>query len=111
MPVGLIDDQDHGELSFQRLAEDEAGLGQGAFRSIYKQEDAIYHGDAAFHFPAEIRMPWSINNVDSDAVRLPHFCREGPCVSDGRVLGQNGDPLFTLNITGIHNPVGDFLPF
>jgi hypothetical protein len=41
--VGLVDQQDHGELGREGLAQHEAGLGQRALGRVDEEDDAVDH--------------------------------------------------------------------
>ena len=65
--VGLVDQQDDGELGLERLAEHEAGLGQRALGRVDEQHDAVDHGQAALDLAAEVGVAGGVDHVDGDA--------------------------------------------
>ena len=87
-----------GKPGLERLAQHEAGLGEGPLRGVDQQEDPVDHGQAPLDLPAEVGVPGGVDDVDLD-----------PVVDDGGVLGQDGDALFTLEITRVHDPLVDRL--
>ena len=97
-PVDLVDHQHDGEPGLERLAQDETGLGQGAFRGVHQQEHAVDHGQAAFDLAAEVGVARRVDDVHLHAAP-----------AHGRVLGQDGDALLTLEVAGVHHPVGQLL--
>ena len=52
--VGLVDQQDYGELCSQCLTQHEAGLRQRALRGINEQNNAVNHGQTALDFATEV---------------------------------------------------------
>jgi response regulator of citrate/malate metabolism len=52
--VGLVDQQDHGQLRLQRLAQHEAGLRQRTLRRVDQQHDTVDHRQAALDLAAEV---------------------------------------------------------
>ena len=53
-PVDLVDDEDHRQAGLERLAQDEAGLGQRALAGVDQQQDAVDHGQGALDLAAEV---------------------------------------------------------
>jgi hypothetical protein len=64
--VHLVDDQDNGQMSFERLAEDETRLRQGALAGIHQQDHAVHHRETTFDLATEIRVAGRVNDVDLD---------------------------------------------
>ena len=91
--VDLVDDHDDPVAHLQCAAQDEAGLGHGAFRRVHQQNNAIDHLQNAFHLAAEVGMARRVHNVDL-----------GVTVLNGGVFGQNGDAALPLQIVGVHHP-------
>lgn len=83
-----------GQAQLQRLAQNETGLGKGAFGRVHQQDYPIHHGQSPFHFPAEVGMTGGIDNIDAHA--FP---------GDSTVLGCNGDAAFTLQLHAVHDAV------
>ena len=96
--VDLVDHQDDRQPGPEGLAQHEPGLGQGALGGVDEQEHTVHHGEAPFHLAAEVGMAGRVDDVDLHAV-----------VHDGRVLGQDGDALFALEVAGVHDPFVDRL--
>ncbi len=97
-PVDLVDHQHHRQAGLERLAEHEAGLGEGSLRRVDQQEDAVDHGQAPLDLAAEVGVAGGVDDVDLD-----------PAVDDGGVLGQDGDALLPLQVAGVHDPLVDRL--
>ena len=97
-PVDLVHDQHHRQAGLERLAQDEAGLGQGALRGVDQQQDAVDHGEPALDLPAEVGVARRVDDVDLHTL-----------VGHGRVLGQDGDALLALEVTRVEDPVGHLL--
>src|SRR6202007_1661520 len=83
--VNLIDDEDGLQLRFERLRENVARLGQGSFRGIDEQNDAVDHLQSAFYFAAEIGVARCVDDVN-----LRVF------VINRRIFGENRDAALTL---------------
>src|SRR6185437_1909467 len=96
--VDLVDDQDGGQLGFERLGENVPGLGQRAFRGVDQQHDAIDHFEGAFDFAAEVGVAGGVDDVDL-----------GVLVMDRRVLGQDGDAALFLELVRVHDALDDGL--
>jgi hypothetical protein len=99
--VDLVDDQDDRQLGLQRLAQHEAGLRERALAGVDEQGDAVDHGEAALDLTAEVGVAGSVDDVDGDGLLVA-----GGLVADRRVLGENGDALFPLQVHGVHGAVG-----
>ena len=98
LPVNLVDDDNRFEVKIQRFLENEFGSGERTFRRIDQQKNPFDHGERAFHFPAEVGMPGSVNDVDFYAV-----------IVYGSVFGQNGDAAFPFQVVGVHDPGDELL--
>ena len=96
--VDLVDDEDGRKVGLKRLAEDVARLWQRAFTGIDQQHDAVDHLQRALDFSAEIAVARRVHDIDLHIV-----------IEDGRVLGQNRDTAFALQVVGIHHPFNDVL--
>ena len=94
--IDLVDEQDRTQAEFQRLAEDETGLGHRPFAGIDEQDDRIDRLDDALDLAGEIGMSWGVHDVDLDAL-----------VDDGTVLGVDGDAAFTFQVVAVHDAVHD----
>ncbi len=98
-PIDLVHHQDHRQLRLERLAEHEARLGEGPLGGVDEEQHPVDHRQPALDLPAEVRMPGRVDDVE---LGLP--------VPNGRVLGEDRDPLLPLEIHGVHDPLGDVLP-
>ena len=97
-PIDLVHHQDHRQLGLERLAEHEARLGEGPLGGVDEEQHPIDHRQPALDLPTEVRMPGRVDDVE---LGLP--------VPNGRVLGEDRDPLLPLEIGGVHDPLGDVL--
>ena len=70
----------------------------GPFISIHEQEDTVDHLHNPLHLATEVGVPGRIHDVDEDS----------PSVH-GRVLRADRDPLFSLQVHGVHDPFIDTL--
>ncbi len=96
--IDLVDDADHRKAGLECLAQHEPGLRQRSLAGVDQQQDAVDHRQAALHLAAEVGVTGRVDDVDRHVA-----------VVDGRVLGQDGDALFPLEVHGVHHPVGDLL--
>ncbi len=96
--VDLVDDEDHRQLCLQRLAQDEAGLGQRSLGGVDEQQHAVDHGQAALDLAAEIGVAGGVDDVELH-----------PVVVDGGVLGEDRDALLALEVHRVHHPLGHVL--
>ena len=99
--IGLVDHEDDGQMSGQRLAQHEPGLRQRSLGRVDQQQHAVDHGQPALHLTAEVGVTWGVDDVDDcdGSIRV--------VAVHGGVLGQDRDAFFPLEIAGIHQPVND----
>ena len=67
-PVHLVDHQHHRQAGLERLAEHEAGLGEGPLGGVDQQQDPVDHGQAPLDLAAEVGVPGGVDDVDLDPV-------------------------------------------
>ena len=79
------------------------GLRHHAFGGVDKDNAAIDHAEDAFDFAAEIGVAGSVDDVDGDIFALGG----GTGIEHGGVLRQNGNTLFALQVTGVHDALFD----
>ncbi len=96
--VDLVDDHDRLEPQVEGLLEHEAGLGHGAVQGVHQQQDGVDHLEDPFHFATEIGMAGGIDDIDLVL-----------SVVDRKVLGQDGDAAFFLQVVAVHHALGDGL--
>ena len=96
--VDLVDHEDHRQLRLERLAQDEAGLGQRPLGGVDQQQDPVDHGQAALDLAAEVGVARGVDDVELDVA-----------VVDRGVLGEDRDPLLALEVHRVHHPLGDVL--
>ncbi len=96
-PVDLVNKENDGQSLLQGLAQDESRLGKGALGRVDQQDDRVDHRQAPFDLAAEVRVTRCVDDVDGEVVPL-----------DRGVLGEDGDALFALQVTGVHDPLGEF---
>ena len=96
--VDLVDDEDHRQLRLERLAQHEAGLRQRPFARVDEQEHAVDHRQPALDLAAEVGVARRVDDVD---LRL--------AVAEGRVLGQDRDPLLALEVHRVEHALVDVL--
>ena len=96
--VDLVDQQHDGQALLEGLAQDEAGLGQGALGGVDQQDDRVDHGQAPLDLAAEVRVTRRVDDVDRQVVP-----------AHGRVLGEDRDALLALEVARVHDPVGQLL--
>ncbi len=96
--IDLVDRDDDRQAAGHRLAQHVAGLGQRALGGVDEQEDAVDQEQAPLDLAAEVGVAGRVDDVEPDAV-----------VVDGRLLGQDRDPLLALEVHRVEDPVDDGL--
>ncbi len=96
--VDLVDRDDDREPARHRLLEDVARLRQRPLGRVDEQQDRVDHQQRALDLAAEVGVTGRVDDVQPD-----------PGVVDGRLLGEDRDPLLALEIARIHDPVDDRL--
>ena len=107
--VYLVDHGDDRQLRLKGFAQDETGLGQRALGGVDEQDDAVDHRQPALDLPAEVGVARSVDDVDRHALGRVELGRGGPGVAYRRVLREDRDAFFTLQIARIHDPLPRFL--
>ena len=92
--VDLVDEDDRDEFVFEGLRQHEAGLRHRALRRVDQQENAVRHGQDAFHLTAEVRVPGRVDDVDLDAA-----------VFDDGVLREDGDAPLAFQVIGVEDAI------
>ena len=105
--VGLVDQEDDGKLGLESLAQHEAGLRERALAGVDEQHDAVDHRQAALDLSTEVGVAGRVDHVDRDLLALSMLA----LVGDRRVLGEDRDALFTLQIVGVHRAFIDVRVF
>ena len=81
------------EPSVERFAQHEPRLRHRSFRGVDQQQGSVSHFQHALDFAPKISMTWCVDDVDLDAL-----------VRQRDVLGENRDPAFFFNVTGVQDP-------
>ena len=97
-PVDLVHDEDHRQLRLERLAQHEARLRQRPSLASTSSRTPSTIVRPALDLAAEVGVPGRVDDVDLR-----------PAVADGRVLGQDRDPLLALQVAGVEDALGDVL--
>ena len=98
--VNLVDTDNDRKIQGHCLAQNETGLGHGAFKCVYDQDYAVDHLEYTLHLSAEIRVSGRINDIN-----LRSF------IINCSILTQNCNSTLPLKIIGIHDPLLDGLVF
>ena len=96
--VDLVHDEDDRELRLERLAQHEPRLRQRPLARIDEEQHTVDHGQAALDFAAEVGVTRRVDDVHLDVADL-----------DRRVLGEDRDALFALEVHRVHDALGDVL--
>ena len=94
--INLVDHQDDRQILGQGLRQHVSSLRQGTFCSIHEKQDSVDQCKCSLHFPAEVSVTWSIDQVDLHTLPL-----------DLGRLGKNGDPTLTFLVVVVHDTVDD----
>ena len=97
-PIDLVHDHDDRQARRESLAEHEPRLGPWAFRRIDEQHRPVDHRERPLHLTAEVGMTGCVDDVQSP---LAEFER--------RLLGENRDALFSLEVHRVEDPVDRLL--
>ena len=97
-PVDLVDDQHHRKPGLECLAQHETGLRQRALGGVDQQQDPVDHVQPPLDLAPEVGVARCVDDVHLDAAP-----------AHGRVLGQDGDALFTLEVPRVHDAIGHLL--
>ena len=103
--VDLVDDEDDRHVGVERLAQHEPGLRQRALGRVDQQHDAVDHRQAALDLAAEVGVAGGVDDVDRHRLAVAG----GTGVVHRGVLREDRDALLALEVTGVHDPVGDAL--
>ena len=99
--VDLVHDEDDRQALLQRLAQHEAGLRQRALTGVDQKQHAVDHLQAALDLTTEVGVTGGVDDVEGHVLAVVHV------VPHRGVLGQDRDALLTLEVHGVHDPVGD----
>ena len=100
--VNLVDDDDHGHSELERLAENEAGLREGAFSGVDEEQRAVGHAERALHLATEV-------GEDSDAFfplqihRVHDAFIDVLALAEGPGLPQHGVDEGGLTVVNVRN--------
>ena len=81
----------------QRFFKHVSCLGHAALYGVHQQQHAVYHGQNAFHFAAEIGMPRGVDDVYFYSV-----------VVHGGVFCKYGYAPFPFDVVAVHNSFGNY---
>ena len=93
--VDLIDDDDDAMVQLQSTLQHEAGLGHRALGRVHQQQNAVDHLQDTLDLTAEVRVAGGIDDIDLHAV-----------IVHRRILGQNRDAAFALEVARVHDALG-----
>ncbi len=92
--IDLVEGDHDREAPGHRLLQHVARLRQRPLRRIDEEQHAVHHQQRSLDLPAEVGMAGRIDDVEADVA-----------VVDGRLLGEDRDPLLALEIARIHDAV------
>ena len=96
--VDLVDDKDHRQSRFERLAQHEAGLRERTFARVDQEEHPVDHRERPLDLAAEIGVAGGVDDVERHVA-----------VAHRRVLGEDRDALLALQVVRVHDPLVDVL--
>ena len=97
-PINLVDHDDWTQALLQRLGDHKFGLRHRAFCGVDKNDNAIDHAEDPLHLATEIGMAWGIDDIEANI--LPDH---------RRTFCKNCDAALTLQVVGVHRPLGNLL--
>ena len=96
--VDLVQGDDDRQPPGHRLLEDVPRLGQRALGGVHEQQHRVDHQERSLDLAAEVGVPGRVDDVEPDAG-----------VVDGRLLGEDRDPLLALEVARVEHPVDERL--
>ena len=96
--VDLVDDEDQGQPCLERLTQDEARLRQRPLACVHEEQDAVDHRERTLDLSAEVCVARRVDDIDLDLA-----------AADGRVLGEDRDPLLALEVHRVEDALCDVL--
>ena len=96
--VDLVDRDDDRQPAGHRLLEDVARLRQRALGGVDEEQHRVDHQQRALDLAAEVGVAGRVDDVEPDAG-----------VVDGRLLGEDRDPLLALEVARVEDPVDERL--
>ncbi|CAB5043340.1 unannotated protein [freshwater metagenome] len=103
--VNLINNKNYRKVFLKCLAQYETGLRKWTFRCVYEEHNTVDHFQTALNFATEVSVTWGVNDVERDTT-LRCACAG---VVHRRVLGEDRDALFALEVHGVHDTLIDVL--
>ena len=98
--VDLIDADNNMQVQFESFTKYKFSLRHGTLEGVHKKNNAVYHLQHTLYLAAEVRMTWSIDDIDFYVL-----------IMNCGVFGENRNAALTLNIVGVHDTFLDFLVF
>ena len=96
--VDLIDADNNMQVQFESFTKYKFSLRHGTLEGVHKKNNAVYHLQHTLYLAAEVRMTWSIDDIDFYIL-----------IMNCGVFGENRNAALTLNIVGVHDTFLDFL--
>ena len=96
--VNFVDTYDNWKIQLQCFAQHELCLRHRALKSVYHEDNTVYHFQDTLYFAAEISMAWGVDNID--------FCI---LIKNSCIFGKNCDTALTLEVVGVHDTLCNFL--
>ena len=96
--IDLVERDDDRKTPRHGLLEHVARLRERPLRGVDQQQHRVDHQQRALDLAAEVGMAWRVDDVEPDAG-----------VVDGRLLGEDGDPLLALQIARIEHAIDERL--
>ena len=96
--VDLVDADNNMQVQFESFTKYKLSLRHGTLEGVHKKNNAVYHLQHTLYLAAEVRMTWSIDDIDFYIL-----------IMNCGVFGENRNAALTLNIVGVHDTFLDFL--
>ena len=94
--VDLIEDDDRPEADFERLREDESGLGHWTLLGVDEEKNGVDHAEYPFDLAGKVGVAGGVDNIDFIIFE-----------ENAGMFRENGDPALFFLVIAVHDPFRD----
>ena len=105
--VRFVDGDDHRQLCFQSLGENESSLWQWTFGGVDKQHYAVNHRDSALDLTTEVSVARGVDDVNNKVGAV--FTQ--PLTTDRSVFREDRNATLFFLVIRVHDAIIDFAMF